>query len=194
MHRRTLREVSPDWLLTLLAIGTVLGDFAILYPREHPSFVSHALGFLATNLVAVELLVQVYWTETRSVIAICVAGFYVTFFGSIFRGTAISANEDLETQRAWFWGFLVIGLFVVGAFGLTNGCDARPAASTDDEAAVGLEPSATATGDAQGSADELQRSAYGAEAVASLLDRLRAKSGSGAPPGYEAVMTSEQNS
>ncbi|GAA5934130.1 hypothetical protein JCM10213_008533 [Rhodosporidiobolus nylandii] len=152
---------------------------------------THALGFLATNLVAVELLVQVYWTETGSVIHTCIAGFYITFLGSLARGVASGKDVDLETQRAWFWGVLIIVLFVAGVFGLTNGCDARPAASTDDEAAVGLEPSGTATGDTQGSADELQRSTEGAEAEGSLLDWLRAKSGSGAPPGYEAVMTSE---
>ncbi|GAA5952029.1 hypothetical protein JCM10213_005343 [Rhodosporidiobolus nylandii] len=195
MHRRTLREVSPDWLLTLLAIGTVLGDFAILYPRANPSLVTHALGFIATNLIAVELLVQVYWTQTVSVIAPCAAGFFVAFFGSVLRGTAISDNTDLETQRAWFWGIALFTLFLSGVGMLLIGCDA-PRPGTDEEEAVGLDTASAAEGgDPEDSTDVLELSADGTHAKGSLLDQLHAKSGAhaSAPPGYEAVPTASSS-
>ncbi|BGP17330.1 hypothetical protein JCM10213_009065 [Rhodosporidiobolus nylandii] len=189
MHRRILREVSPDWLLTLVAIGTVLGDFAILCPRANPAFVAHGLGFIAVNLVAVELLVQVYWTQTVSVIAPCAAGFFVAFFGSVLRGTAISEDVDLETQRAWYWGFT---LFLSGVGLLLIGCDA-PRPGTDKEETVGLDTAPAAEdGGPEDSTDELERSAADAHAKGSLLDQLQAKSvgHASAPPGYEAVPTS----
>ncbi|GAA6021355.1 hypothetical protein JCM10207_002020 [Rhodosporidiobolus poonsookiae] len=198
MHRRTLRDLLPIWAFFLLAIAVLVADFALLFPR--PTSASDvfplALGLLASNLAATEILVQVYFDEDAAWVQIPAGlSFPLTIAGSLVR--LANGNDSLPEQTTAFTVAVCVVLFLCGIFALTNNCD-KPRRPLIEEVGTDAleEGQAGASNSVQGNPSEsndpglAQHLEQASEAVTGMLGDLK-KKWSDSPPGYESVPATE---